>query len=365
MNGIKRFDNVFYPIGGMANICDNISDLFRARVETKDRIHLVVSAQLNSYPHIGTVINFMCAFALGMHLEEKLNKPVDLTFDALDNVTGENISVNHDTYYISLKDKIVNGISVADKYLPYFQDLLQKLNAKSNIPYSVRRYDEYQRSPIVRKTIIKILNDYDAFAEILNPSDKHVHIRTVCPICHYGEKSAKYIHIKKNKDQSLTLINRCFQHGSYDITIAENNDDFVDINAQIRDFMKAVYLLEKGKEDNSYGIMVDGGDWGGLWPLRVHVESLMRLGYNTLAGRIFTPTITDWAGTKLSKRLYVGDEAFTELQEGIINYSKFYDSYGEKGFDLLWNEVNSWVNTPAKFFRDYSVDYLDLVLHQR
>ena len=362
-NGIKRFDNVFYPIGGIANICNDISELFRARVKDKKNIHLVVSAQLNSYPHIGTVVNFMCAFALGMHLRNKLDKKVDIIFDALDNVTGENIDVGGDTYYISLKNKIEKGVSVAEKYLPYFEELLSKLSSKTGIEFCIRRYDEYQAEPIVRRTIIRILKDYDYFAEILNPNDGRVHIRTVCPICKYGEKSAKYIRIQEKEDNALLLTNRCYMHGEFDVLVSENNDEFVDINAQIRDFMKAVYLIEKGKEEDSYGIMVDGGDWGGLWPLRVHVESLLRLGYSELAGRIFTPTITDWAGTKLSKRLYVGDSAFAELQEGIINYSKFYDSYGEEGFDKLWLEICKWVETPAKFFRDYSVDYLDLVLN--
>lgn len=361
--GIKRFDNVFYPIGGIANICDDISDLFKDRVKGKSKIHLVVSAQLNSYPHIGTVINFMCAFALGVHLRERLHIDVDITFDALDNVTGENIVVGGDVYYISLKDKIIDGQSLAEKYLPYFEELLSKLKSRTSIEYCIRRYDEYQKDPIVRRTIIKMLSDYDSFAEILNPSDRHVHVRTVCPICHYGEKSAKYIKISSQGKSTLLLTNKCFKHGEYKTVLSENNEEFVDINAQIRDFMKGVYLIEKGKQDNSYGIMVDGGDWGGLWPLRIHVESLMKLGYSELSGRIFTPTITDWAGTKLSKRLYVGDKAFSELQEGIINYSKFYDSYGEQGFEKLWNETNKWIASPDKFFRDYSVDYLDLVLN--
>ena len=361
--GLKRFDNVFYPIGGVANICDNIADLFAERVRGKSIIHLVVSAQLNSYPHIGTIINFMCAFAIGSHLKDKLNINVDLTFDALDNVTGENINVGDDIYFISLKNKLVDGQSISDKYLPYFEELLKKLSDRTNIRSYVRRYDEYQKDPIVRKTVIKILSDYESFAEILNPSDRHVHVRTVCPICHYGEKSAKYIKIIQHGETELILTNKCFEHGEFNVRIAENNDEFIDINAQIRDFMKGVYLIEKGKEDNSYGIMVDGGDWGGLWPLRVHVESLMKLGYSQLSGRIFTPTITDWAGTKLSKRLYVGDKAFSELQEGIINYSKFYECYGEQGFEKLWLEVNKWVASPDRFFRDYSVDYLDLVLN--
>lgn len=360
---IRRFENVFYPVGGIANICNNISELFKERVKDKECIHLVVSAQLNSFPHIGTVINFMSAFALGVYLRKTLSKRVDVTFDALDNVSAETIRVGDDTYYISLRDKIVDGTCVADKYLPGFIDLLDRLSNKSNISYSVRLYGEYQSDPIVRKTMIKVLNNREEFAEILNPNDGRVHIRTVCPICHYGEKSAKHIIVDKTPKNELIIKNKCYRHGCFETLLAENNTEFVDINSQIRDFMKAIYLIEKGKEDNSYGIMVDGADWGGLWPLRVHVESLLKLGYRELAGRIFTPTITDWAGTKLSKRLYVGDNAFSELQEGLINYSRFFDKYGIQGFDKLWNEVNSWVETPAKFFRDYSVDYIELVLN--
>lgn len=48
---------------------------------------------------------------------------------------------------------------------------------------------------------------------------------------------------------------------------------------------------------------------------------------------IYTPTILDWSESKLSKRMYVGNSAYREyLKEGLINYSEFYNQYGEKGF---------------------------------
>lgn len=45
-----------------------------------------------------------------------------------------------------------------------------------------------------------------------------------------------------------------------------------------------------------------------------------------------------------------------------MNYEKFFEEFGDEGFKKLWKEINQWINCPAKFFRDYSVDYLKIVL---
>lgn len=38
--------------------------------------------------------------------------------------------------------------------------------------------------------------------------------------------------------------------------------------------------------------------------------------------------------------------------------------YGNDRLDLLWNEVLSWVETPSKFFRNYSIQYFkELIKH--
>lgn len=360
--GLCHFDNVFYPVGGMANICENLSDLFRARINGKEKIVLTVSFQLNSYPHIGTVINFMCAFALGIHLKKELNINVELVFDMLDNVVADTINVNYNTYYISQKNYSTNINSKYKDYLKQFESLLKRLNSLSGISYKIKSYTDFQKIPVIREAVIKMLNNYNEFAEILNPTEKRLHIRTECPICHYSEKKSKNLSIVKQNNHEFKLLETCPFHGEYVTYLKKNNDEFIDLNSQIRDFTKGIYLIEDGKKNNYYGVMVDGGDWGGLWSLRIHAESLMKLGYKELPGRIFTPIIVDWAGTKLSKRLYVGCHAFTELQEGLVNYSKFFECFGEKGFINLWDEVNDWIQTPKKFFRNYSVDYLQMVL---
>ena len=37
----------------------------------------------------------------------------------------------------------------------------------------------------------------------------------------------------------------------------------------------------------------------------------------------------------------------------------FEDRFGAAGLDLLWKEVSGWVRSPEKFFRNYSVRYLE------
>ena len=355
-----NLENVFYPIGGMANICEKITDLFQ-RGRNYDRIEIVISSQLNSYPHIGTIVNFMATFSLAKKISEELKKEVSVNFDYLENVCAETVEYEGIPYFISLADKKEANKSIADKNMVFFEDLLKRLSKLSGIKYITRSYAEYQANPVFRKLLIKIIENYDELAELLNPSEKKLHIRTVCPICKYGEKTTKLQKIQKISNKEYCILSKCMIHGEYNIFLKENNKDYIDINCQLRDLMKGAYLLER-QQEGVYGIMVDGGDWGGLWPLRVFAEGLMKLGYKELPGRIFTPTITDWAGTKLSKRLYVGDNAFRQFQEGIMNYEQFFVDFGESGFNKLWEEINEWMDRPARFFRDYSVDYLRLIL---
>lgn len=38
--------------------------------------------------------------------------------------------------------------------------------------------------------------------------------------------------------------------------------------------------------------------------------------------------------------------------------------YGDKGIDILWKEVNNWVEDPKKFFMNYSVDYFQMIMEE-
>ena len=48
----------------------------------------------------------------------------------------------------------------------------------------------------------------------------------------------------------------------------------------------------------------------------------------------------------------------------VIVYDSFIKCYGDKGIDILWKEVNKWVEDPKKFFRNYSVDYFQMIMEE-
>ncbi len=52
------------------------------------------------------------------------------------------------------------------------------------------------------------------------------------------------------------------------------------------------------------------------------------------------------------------------LLAGEDGLAAFEDRFGAVGLDLLWAEVSGWVRSPEKFFRNYSVRYLEYVFGQ-
>lgn len=358
-------NKIYYPIAGMNYIIDDLSQLFRNKdVLSKKKIVLYISAQLNSFPHIGTLVNFMSAFGIAKLLKHKFGKQILIHLDLLENVSGEEKIIDGHKYFRSLTHiKDIRGISLSDKYFPFFQDILERLKVLDKIDYEIQFFNEYQKTSIVRETVIEIMNYRDEVGEILNPKNGEIYLRFPCPICGLIDKHNYKRVIDNITESTLEMSNICPIHGKHKIKISPDNDSLFDMNVPLRYITKAIYLIKRDKKDNTLSIIVDGGDWAGMWPLRIYFESLMCLGYHEVVNVVYTPTILDWSGSKLSKRIYVGNESYQEyLKEGLINYSKFFEEYGEIGFQRLYSLVNAWVLDPKKFLRDYTIEYLDSIL---
>lgn len=50
--------NVYYPLAGMNYIIDDMAQIIENKMEDEKEIVLWLSAQVNSYPHIGTLTNY-------------------------------------------------------------------------------------------------------------------------------------------------------------------------------------------------------------------------------------------------------------------------------------------------------------------
>ena len=356
--------NVYYPLAGMNYIIGDLADVIKNKMKDKEGIVLWLSAQVNCYPHVGTLTNFISAFALAKHFKEVYGVPVKIKVELLESVTGEETIIDNRKYYKTLNNVILDdGKTIKEKYLPYFEELLNKLSLKDKIEYEISFFYDYQKNNLVRNALLEVMNNASSLNYTLDPKCGEIRLRFPCPICGLTEKHLIDTKITNISEDGICLKSKCPLHGEHTIEITDTSTDVFDMNVPLRYLVKILYLLEKNKKDNELNIIVDGGDWSGMWPLRVYMEPLLKLGKREVPSIIYTPTILDWSGSKLSKRMYVGNEAYREyLKEGLINYSKFYEQYGEIGFERLYNEINSWVKSPKKFIRDYTIEYLDAIL---
>lgn len=188
---------VLYPPVVIAHITKDIMDLFAPKVKGKSEVQIHYSAQMNSYPHLGTVLSLMTAFAIGKRLQMTFNIPVRLKFEVLENAPGETKLVNGLTYTKMLSDTIVENESLSDKHLKSFIDILNKLKSLSGIDYELLTYHKFQEIPFVRKTLITILNRENESIPIVAPSEDHLRIRFPCPICKFAEKSGVHTVVKE------------------------------------------------------------------------------------------------------------------------------------------------------------------------
>jgi len=305
----------------------------------------------------------MSAFAIGEHLQKAYNKSVKVIVDLLTNNPGETLVVDGIKYFRSLNDTIIDGKKATEKYKKYFEEMLLEISTLSSINYEIRLYEEFQKDKVIRKVLIDVLKNKDSFTKILSPTENRLHIRFPCPKCNYTEKSAENLSIEFLDDGNVKLVNKCFEHGEISTILSEFNEEYFDMNVPLRNFVRGASFLEKDKKEKSLSILIDGNDWAGIWTLRVYTEGLFILGYREPLNMIFTPAIVDWAATKLSKRMYIGNSAYRELnRQGLINITNLKNDYGQDAYNKLWEEINSWIIDTRKFFRDYSVDYLDMIL---
>ena len=362
MKPLHHLDNVFYPLGGMGYLIHDLADLYKHKIVGKRKIRLCFSAQPNSHPHLGTVLTIMVLYAIGEYLQSRLNIPVYVQFDKGEHCLGEKKEVNGVIFSKRLQDTQIHGIPKADYYMKSFQEIFDRLSDKTSIPYQIKSYEQFQSDPIVRKVLLQILLNKDRFIPILSPSTNRLHLRVPCPVCKFADKHAKNQSLQVINSQSVKVINQCFDHGTHEIVIKANNKKYFEVNTALYDLLLGAYFVETDQAEKTLTIMVDGGDYAGVWSMLMHGEALIQLGYQTIPNRLFAPLILDWSGAKFSKSLYVRHQAYDHLPKGLVDFSYFQECYGKAGFERLWLEAKDWARSPSKFFRNYSVDYFRLIL---
>jgi hypothetical protein len=119
---------------------------------------------------------------------------------------------------------------------------------------------------------------------------------------------------------------------------------------------------------------VTGADYAGTYSEQLLFRQLPSLSTALGFGAIpfpwpviaYAPLLLDWAGSKLSKSLYVRHEAYKYLQDTGMGYLLSFDEMKKSGRDhrILFGEVAKWLEEPKRLFRSFTIDYLHRIFEK-
>lgn len=163
--------------------------------------------------------------------------------------------------------------------------------------------------------------------------------------------------------RSRTYRDYCPQHGEHIGLLAASNDEWFDTNTPVRALAREVVFTERYQRTSVHNLMSDGSDWAHY--ASINMESLGHLGLSTadLPMRFFAPVILDWSGAKLAKSAQVGSDAYADTPQFYVNFEELRHTFGDDIINVLWKETQSWLSSPKRLFRNYTIEYMESVLY--
>lgn len=348
----------YYPPVGISHITEDIKDLFTDRLATAQSLRIACISQPKSAPHFGTMIVVFTAFALAKKLSADFRLPTNVLVDILDNAPAKEQNTNEELYVKCLSHHMVDGENVAEKNIFLLNEIIGWASMQSGIEFVSRKYREIQSQKKFREGIIQILKDYNVFLPIMSPSEHHLRIRPICTDCGLVDKLAKTVQYNDEANPSKIYF-ECPIHGAIEVDL-NGSEGWVDANAPIRTVLRSVCFAHDKQEAKIETVIVNGADWAGAWMQRVYFDGLSNFNITGLQVpfNLFTPEITDGTGAKLSKTIYLEKGAYGDIDPAWLSTKEFMAKFGERGLQILWKEVEAWVNNPQKLFRNYSIGYM-------
>ena len=99
--------------------------------------------------------------------------------------------------------------------MPFFIDILNKLKEKENIDYEIRFFYDYQKDYLVKKSLIKVIENYNILKNTLDPKSGEIRLRFPCPKCGLTEKHLWKTQITGLTDDAINMSSYCPIHGEY------------------------------------------------------------------------------------------------------------------------------------------------------
>lgn len=348
---IECDENVYYPLGGASYVFKTEFIKYIYSKLKKKKIKISIGAQPNSSPHLGTISVMSLAFKLAKKLTEEFNDiSCSVLFEVVDTAPGEQVIINDIVYQKSLKNT-----GKLTKYMPQFIEILDFLKTKTQIEYEIRYQSEFNSQKEIKPLISQIVKQKDRIIKYLDPKYENLKIRVSCPKCGLADKNSINNIYDGNK-----IIFECPKDGKFEVDITKNSE-LLEYNTPLRNLIRGMVYgnINENSEYDYEIIRVTGSDYAGFYQeeLLYKVAGILNYEVQKLPIIVYTPLITDWSGAKLSKSLYVKQNAYKYLPVYLINYENLMKEKGKEGINKMYDIVSEWVDEPYKLFRSYSVYY--------
>lgn len=323
--------------------------------------------QPNSSPHIGTMTVLALAFQLARNLKETRSNNLDVMVqvDVVDTAPDG-----------SEEFKVGKGLQRSLRYTGAvgsfrsdFVALLDLFSQLSSVKYKETVQAGLCQDGNTSKVIRAIIQDRQRLGPELSPCTGKLALRAGCPECGIADKHG--IHNVYDDDKG-TIEFHCPKHGSHTVDLHNEMDVArLEFNTPLRNLVRALVFAS---DDSAVHLRVTGSDYAGQyqeqlllrqWPFLAQYDGNVERVKRTPI-HIYAPLTVDWAGSKLSKSLYVASNAYTYLRNQNLDYLLSVSKMKELGKDpkVIWHEVGSWVEEPKKLFRSYSIEYWHMVFTQ-
>lgn len=354
---------ILFPPVGVAHLTDHPADLLRRRLAaTSGQIDLACITQPKAEPHLGTAILLYATFAMAAELRESTGRRTTVILDVLENSPGYEWAVHDRRYFLPLNRVPRGCLSLAELGTRPLEELCRDLEQRSGVAYRLRSYAEIQGQRTFRSGLAQMLSNADLFGSILAPRDGRLLVRPLCNVCGTGDKRAHSVSWSSDQG-SVIVTSECPIHGRFRVDL-EDAGSVIDCNSPIRTVLRSYAFVDSDRSAGRLTAILNGADWAGEWMQHLYLGGLDALGVPVLRSppNLFVPLILDESGAKLSKTLYLRAGAYDHLPYQWRSYAAFSDRYGERGHARLWEEVRGWVSEPRRFFRNYSLAYLESLL---
>lgn len=348
---IECDDNVYYPLGGASYVfkTEFIKYIY-SKLKNK-KVKISVGAQPNSSPHLGTISVLCLAFKLAKKIMEEYDDiSCSVLFEVVDTAPGEQVMINGISYQKNLKNT-----GKLTKYMSQFIEILDFLKNETQIEYEIRYQSEFNSQKEIKPIVGNIIEQRNKIVKFLDPRYEKLKIRVSCPKCGLADKNSIYNIYDGNK-----IIFECPNDGKFEIDITKN-PELLEYNTPLRNLIRGIVYgnINNNNEYDYEIIRITGSDYAGFYQEELLYKIAGILGYDVqkLPIIVYCPLITDWSGAKLSKSLYLKQNAYEYLPSYLINYEKLVKEKGKKGIKKMYDIVSEWIDEPYKLFRNYSIYY--------